>query len=289
MKPLRVALLGCGRIADLAHLPVLLALPDVDVVALADRDAERRRTAARLAHGVPAFEDFMDAIERSSADAAVICLPPALHAPAAIAAFSAGLHVYLEKPLALETAEAAAVLAAWRESGRTGVIGFNFRFHPLVERLRRALSAGTIGEVVAARSMFTSSARSHPAWKASRATGGGALLNLGSHHLDLVPYLLGEAVAEVSAAVRSGAAEQDSAAVRLQLESGTIVQSLFSNGAAASDRWELIGRDGRITMDRYGGSLIVEGATRVTARAARLGQAMRTAGREITRALRRDE
>ena len=200
---LRVGLFGCGRIAGFFHAPILARLPGIRVTAIADPDAACRMRIAAILPGATTYADWRRPLELGEIDAAVICLPPALHAPAAIAAMRAGAHAYVEKPLALTVAEADAMLAAQDASARTGMVGLNFRFHPQALALRDALAAGTYGELMGVRTIFTSARRVLPGWKGDPRMGGGAVEDLGTHHLDLVPFLTGRDIDKGSLSARS--------------------------------------------------------------------------------------
>jgi myo-inositol 2-dehydrogenase / D-chiro-inositol 1-dehydrogenase len=250
MPPLRIGLLGCGQIARGVHLPVLRRLPNVRVAAIAEADDAARAAASALVPDAACFADFGELIHSGQLDAVVICLPPHLHAPSSIAAFQAGLHVYLEKPIAPSASEAARVLEAWRLAGTVGMIGFNFRFHPQAERIRQRVRAGEIGTVLGVRSVFSILPHELPAWKRSRALGGGVLLDLASHHVDLVHHLLGDPVVRAYASVRSPAAEGDHAALQLELASGASMQTFVSLGTVDENRLELLGTSGKLVMDR---------------------------------------
>jgi predicted dehydrogenase len=250
MSPLRIGVIGCGQVARAIHLPALARIPDARLVALAEPVEASRVAAARLAPGAAVFTDYRELLDAGGLDAAVICVPPHLHAPCAIAAFEAGLHVYLEKPLAPSAAEGARVVDAWRRSGRIGMMGFNFRFHPQVERIRRQIRNGDIGSPLGVRSVFTILPHELPEWKRSRSTGGGVLLDLASHHMDLVHHLLGDPVVRAYASVRSIDAEGDHAALQLDLASGTSVQTFVSLGTVDEHRIELLGTAGKLVMDR---------------------------------------
>jgi myo-inositol 2-dehydrogenase/D-chiro-inositol 1-dehydrogenase len=249
--PLGVGLVGCGRIAQLFHLRALATLPGARLVAVADVDATRLAEARHVAHDATAVADYSEMLGNPDVEAVVICLPTELHAEAAIAAFEGGRHVYVEKPLARDPREAEEIVSAWRRSGKVGAMGFNFRFHPLVRAARRELERGRIGTPLAARTTFCAAARPLPAWKAARATGGGALLELASHHVDLTPHLLASEVDAVFATIRSARSEHDTAAVELRLRSGALVQTFVSMAAVEEDRIELYGDDGKLTLDRY--------------------------------------
>ena len=250
MAPLRIGVIGCGQIARAIHLPVLARLPDARVVALAEPVESSRAAAAALAPGAPTFTDHRELLQAGGLDAVVICAPPHLHAPTAIAAFDAGLHVYLEKPLAPSAADGARIVDAWRRSRRIGMMGFNFRFHPQAERIRQRIGAGDIGTPLGARTVFTILPHELPEWKRARRTGGGVLLDLASHHVDLVTHLLGESVVRVYASTRSLRGEGDHAAVQLELTSGAMVQIFVSLGTVDENRIEIVGTAGKLVMDR---------------------------------------
>jgi predicted dehydrogenase len=275
MVPVRVGLIGCGEIARAVHLNVLRRLPAARLVAVAEPIEANRTAAATLAQGVLTFTDYQELIDEAELDAVVICLPPHLHASSAIAAFDAGLHVYLEKPLAPSVAEGEPVIAAWRRAGRVGMIGFNFRFHPQVVDMRERLRRGEIGTPLAVRAVFSIASHATPAWKQTRALGGGALLDLASHHVDLLHYLFDEPVIRAWASVRSLQSEGDHAWLEIELASGTRAQLFVSLGSVDEHRMEIVGTAGKLVMDRT--ELLraaFVGATLRGARVHRLGRAL---------------
>jgi predicted dehydrogenase len=273
MAPLRIGVIGCGQIARAIHLPVLGRLPEARVVALAEPVAESRAAASAMAKGAKGFSDYRDLIDAGGLDAVVICAPPQLHAPCAVAAFDAGLHVYLEKPLAPSAAEGALVVDAWRRARTVGMIGFNFRFHPQAERIRQRLVAGDIGTPIGVRTVFSILPHELPEWKRSRGTGGGVLLDLASHHVDLVTHLLSDRVARVYASTRSLRGEGDHAAVQLELSSGVLVQIFVSLGTVDENRIEIVGTSGKLVMDRT--ELLRPDHVPATQRGARLRRILR--------------
>jgi predicted dehydrogenase len=250
MPPLRIGLLGCGQIARAVHLPVLRGLPNVRVTAIAESNHDALAAAAATVPEATRFADYRELVRSRQIDAVVVCLPPHLHVPSAVAAFEAGLHVYLEKPLAPSALEAARVLDAWRLAGTVGMIGFNFRFHPQIERIRQLVRAGEIGTVLGVRTVFSILPHELPDWKRSRALGGGVLLDLASHHVDLVHHLLGDPVVRAYASIRSLKAEGDHAALQLDLSSGASMQTFVSLGTVDEHRFEVLGTRGKVVMDR---------------------------------------
>ena len=250
MAPLRLGVIGCGQIARAIHLPVLRRISEARIVALAEPVDASRAAAAALAPGATAYSDYRELLNAGGLDAVVICAPPHLHAPSAIAAFDAGLHVYLEKPLAPSLADAEPAVQAWRRARTVGMIGFNFRFHPQIARIRERLRDGAIGDPLAVRAVFSILPHELPEWKRTRRTGGGVLLDLASHHIDLVHHLLGDDVTRVYASTRSLRGEGDHAAVQLELASGVIAQLFVSLGTVDENRLEIVGTEGKLVMDR---------------------------------------
>jgi predicted dehydrogenase len=221
-------------------------------VAVADPSHEARAAASRIARVEPAA-DAADVIARADVDAVVICAPPAVHAELAIAAARAGKAVYVEKPLALTLDDARAAVDALAASGRPAAVGFNHRFHPLHARARRLIRDGVLGRVRAVQTAFCEPVPGElmPAWKRSRPTGGGVLLDLGSHQVDLVRWLLGDEVESASAELRSEATEDDTAELLLETAGGASVQGFFSFRAGRCDWLRIAGDRGTLLVDRY--------------------------------------
>lgn len=248
---LRLGLIGCGGIAEQVYLRILPRLRDARVLAVADVDPARRAAACVRLRGAEAYSEPYDLIDRATVDAVIVATPTHLHAPIAVAALERGLHVYVEKPLAASLGDGARVLAAWRRAGTVGMIGFNARFNPLHMRLRELIRSGRAGEPVCVRTVFTTAPHHVPHWKRSRATGGGVLLDLASHHVDLMRFLFGREVVRARATLRSRRSEDDTALVEMELEQGPLVQSFFSLAAAERERVDVYGERARLSVGRF--------------------------------------
>ncbi len=255
MPNLKIVLIGCGRIAQLVHLRVLTNLSGVELAAIAESDPERREEAAVLAPKAVVLHSYHELLKMRDLQAVVICLPPALHAETAIASFHAGKHVYLEKPIATNLADAHAIVEAWRKAGTVGMMGFNYRFNEFYQSAKQYILSGRLGNLVAVRTVFSSAAHELPAWKRTRQDGGGALLDLASHHLDLIRFLFGLPIEEVSGRIRSQHSECDSAILQMRLTDDLLIQSFFSIGSVDEDRFEIYGKSGKLMLDRYAGDL----------------------------------
>ena len=253
MDPVRIGLIGCGRIVQTVHLAILTKLPNARLVALAETDTQRRDEAAQRAPDTIALANHEQLLRRDDIDAVVICLPTALHARIAHEALQHGKHVYVEKPLATSLAEARPVIEEWKKTNVVGMMGFNYRFNKLHQAAQHALQRGKIGDVISVRTVFTSPVRSLPPWKQHRHSGGGVLLDLASHHIDLIHFLFDTSIDEVRAEIDSQRTEDDTALVQLRLANGVAVQSFFSMCTANEDRFEIYGTEGKIMIDRQHG------------------------------------
>lgn len=254
----RVALLGYGRIAELFHLRILARLRGVEVGFVAEDDPDRREAARALLPEASLVADYRRVVEDATIDAVVICLPTGLHAEVACAAFRAGKHVYVEKPIATTLVDGRLIREAWRSSGTVGMTGFNQRFEPVIHEFKRAMAAGRVGTVVGARATSGAVARTLPAWKCSRATGGGVLLDLASHAVDLVRFLFEQEIRSVSATVASARTEDDTASLAMTLIDGRIVNAHLTLAGIQESRFEIFGDQGRLVVDRYAGTLEFE-------------------------------
>lgn len=247
--PIRVAVVGCGTVAQTAHLPLLRRLGDFAIVGIADTDPAMLSAATPIAKRARQTMDYRELLTPWMADAVVISLPTAMHAEAARLAFEGGLHVYLEKPIATDLREAVPVLDAWKASRRVGMIGHNYRFNPLYKKLREMIAGGKIGNPRDARMAFTAPVHMG-SWRDVRAKGGGALLDLGTHEIDLARYLFDSEVAFVTAKIESRRADHDWAELLLEMENDVFIKITLGLGEAFADRMQVIGETGSLFVDR---------------------------------------
>jgi predicted dehydrogenase len=192
-------------------------------------------------------------LARRDIDAVIISAPTALHAELAVATANAGKHLYLEKPIAIDADEARRVVEAVEKAGIVAATGFNRRCHPAFEQARDLISSGRIGCVRAVQTAFCEPCTldNLPVWKRKRATGGGVLLDLASHHIDLLRWILRDEIASIEAHVHSDASEQDTAWLRLSMTRGTEACGFFSFRAGRTDALEFIGELGTLRIDRF--------------------------------------
>jgi predicted dehydrogenase len=200
---LRVGVIGLGW-AGQQHLEAYAARQDVDVVGIAGLETDlREQLAARYDIPLP-LADWEGLIAAGELDAVSIALPTFLHAPVAIAALDAGLHVLSEKPMARDAVEAEAMVDAARRAGRVLQVAFNQRHRGDVAALRAQVEAGALGRIYHARASWLRRAGipTLGSWFTNRdMAGGGPLVDLGVHMLDMTLDLMGEPRVQTVSAV----------------------------------------------------------------------------------------
>ncbi len=255
---MRLGLAGCGAIATLVHLRSARALDGVEVVALADPDQAACARAARFAPAASHHLSVDALLAGSSVDAVVVCTPSGIHASGALSVLRAERHLYLEKPIAASLEEAEEVARIARATGVVAAMGFNRRFHPLVIEARHRLAAdGIAEEVTHAETVFSEPLEPVAGWKRLRSAGGGAPLDLATHHVDLLRHLLGRDAVGIGGRLRSCVSELDDCELRFALGevTATVACSFLQ---PRQDRIELHGTRGALlVVDRYEGRLEV--------------------------------
>src|SRR5687768_3612114 len=190
----RVVAIGAAAQIFGSHMRGLAAV-DARVVGVQDVNQERLRPVSERL-GCPAFED-VEALLQTEADLAVITAPHPFHAELSIACLRAGLDVLVEKPIAVEVAEADRMVAEAERLGRTLAVCFQHRLRPEVQAARRLVQEGAVGEVQRLdllatwprRAGYFTSAHWRGSW---RGEGGGVLINQGQHDLDVLCYVAGQ-------------------------------------------------------------------------------------------------
>ncbi len=182
--------LGMGR----SHISNFQEIPETSVLAVADLDRERLANA-KAEYGVPdTCEDYRALLDRDDIDIIVVATPNSLHRPMVLDALAAGKHVLCEKPMATNAREAIEIRDAVERSGKKFMLHFNRRFRPASRALRGIIDEGRIGPVYYAKTGWMRSMgipSGNNSWFVSKKlAGGGALIDLGVHMLDLAMWFL---------------------------------------------------------------------------------------------------
>ncbi len=192
MEKLRVAIIGTGGISN-AHIGGYQAIPEkCEVVAVCDLDEEKVKRYAEI-NKVPAYyTDYNEMLAKEKIDAVSVCTWNSSHKGATIAALKAGCKVLCEKPMAMNTAEAEEMLAVSKETGNLLMLGFVRRFGNDADLIRKFIDGGTMGDLYYAKACYLRRNGCPGGWFGDKEyAGGGPLIDLGVHVIDLVRFLAG--------------------------------------------------------------------------------------------------
>jgi len=194
--PLRWAVIGCGDIAYKRVAPAMVEDPGSELVAfLSNTPARAEEMRARFG-ARRAFSDLEALLADDEVDAVYIASPQQRHYDETLRAAAAGKHVLCEKPMALTTDECREMVAACERAGVALAVAYYRRWYPKARRIKELLDGGGIGTPVAARVMiagkYNPAADDWKHWRVEAEAGGGCMMDVGSHRLDLIAYWLGE-------------------------------------------------------------------------------------------------
>ncbi len=246
----RVGLLGYGAIGH-EHSRAVRAVDGLALAAVCDTSAARREAAEAAAPGVATLDDSDALIHRDDVDLVVVSTPPSTHADWALRAIRAGKHVVVEKPFAIRTEEADAVLEEAEAAGLLAAVYQNRRFDPDHLAVRRAVRGGRLGEVFHIETFVGGFGHPCNLWHSDEGVSGGAFYDWGSRVLDQILDLVPDDVAYVTAAAHTrrwhDVTNADHSRVTLRFAGGAEAEFVHSDIAAAlKPRWYVLGTDGAI-------------------------------------------
>ncbi len=226
MKPFRTAILGCGGFAN-RHAENIVTMPErLELAAFCDINPQHAQTfAQKYAQGAKTYTDFHPMLDEVKPDLLVICLPPFGHTDEVEAAAQRGIHVLIEKPIALASAQAWKMVEVAEAAKIKTQVGFMFRFGAAVTELKNLIESGKAGEVglMSARYFCNSL---HANWWRMRDKSGGQLVEQVIHMVDLMRYLMGDAQTVYS--LQNNLFHKDVADYTVEDVSGTVMG--FKNG-----------------------------------------------------------
>ncbi|MBR5453649.1 MAG: Gfo/Idh/MocA family oxidoreductase [Clostridia bacterium] len=200
-KKLKFGIIGCGGILEWAHLPGYIKMDNVEIVAFCDIIPERAEAMAKKyaekkgLDTVPAtYVNYKDVLDIPGLDAIDICTPNYLHSIVAVEALDRGLNVFCEKPDAVSVSEAERMKAAAEKSGKTLMVMRNNRYRPTMSYIKERIDSGKMGKIYAGRCGWQRrrGGPPHGSWFSNKAqSGGGPLIDLGVHMIDLAMWLMG--------------------------------------------------------------------------------------------------
>ncbi len=203
---IKIGVIGCGKIAQVRHIPEYAANPHVEITGFYDVNRERAEELAKK-YGAAAYASYGELLADKEIDAVSVCAANNAHAEISIAALKAGKHVLCEKPMAVTLEECEAMVSAAKEAGKYLMIGQNQRLAKAHVKAKELIAAGAIGKVLTFRTIFGhggpetwSVDPGKNVWFFDKSKAAmGAMADLGIHKTDLIQYILGEKIVETQA------------------------------------------------------------------------------------------
>ena len=264
MPLIRWGLIGCGDVARKRVAAAIQNEPRSELMAACRRDPVELASFCDTFKIERSYRTAEDLMADPDIDAVYIATPVREHLPQTLAAAATGKHVLVEKPMALSVDECDQMIAACRAAGVKLGVAYYRRFYPLVQRVQELLQQQAIGTPLCVSAVtttpLTASAGESDAWRVvASESGGGALMDIGSHRIDLFRHLFGE-INQVKAICQRVAAEyetEDTALLLLQFESGLTgtLQCHFGSNSGA-DEFAIIGTRGRLATACLNGAEI---------------------------------
>ncbi len=194
MARLKIGIIGCGGIANGKHLPALKAVNRADIIAFCDLQIERAEKAAKEygVEGAKVYTDYHELLKDESIDVIYVLTPNRSHADISIDALNAGKHVMCEKPMAKTAADARRMVEAAKASGKKLTIGYQHRQKAATKYIKSCVERGDLGEIYYAKA-YAIRRRGTPNWGVflnEYEQGGGPLIDIGTHSLDVTLYLM---------------------------------------------------------------------------------------------------
>ncbi len=260
MSDVRMGVIGCGSIAEIAHLPSITQRKEARLVAVCDLDDNQAKATAEKWGAERHFTDYRAMFENANLDGVVIATPNNSHRNIAIAAAGAGVHVVVEKPLAVTNTEAWDIVNACKEAGVKLMVGCDRRFWTHNQWTKQLITEGIIGNLLMSRGSLHEhwyNYQNHVARTEFRldckVAGGAALNDTGAHVIDLLTWLNDSKVKRAVGVARRLAMPEsytqcdDTALVMVEFENGafgTVSCNRFS--PAVNQMTELCGTEGTI-------------------------------------------
>ena len=193
-ETLKTGIIGCGGIANGKHMPTLAKMEDVEMVAFCDIVPERAQEAARRygAPGARVYTDYRDLLREAEITDVRVLTDNSCHRAITIDALEAGKHVLCEKPLAITYEDAKRMVETSHKTGKLLTVGYQHRYNLDSIYLKKEMEAGTLGDVYIAKARVLRR-RGAPTWGAfhqKEKVGGGPMIDVGTHVIDLVLWLL---------------------------------------------------------------------------------------------------
>lgn len=236
MHVLKIGIIGCGKIAQVRHLPEYAANENAEVVAYFDK-TEKRAEALAEKYGGAVYGSYSELLENNEIDAVSVCVANHLHAEVTLEALKAGKHVLVEKPMAMSVEDCEAMVAMADKVGKKLVVGHNQLLTPAHKRAKELIDEGIIGDILTFRTTFghggpeTWSIEPGPGtWFFSKeAAVLGVMADLGVHKTYMIQYLTGQRIVEATAKF-STLHKKDASGTPIEVEDNALCIFGMENG-----------------------------------------------------------
>lgn len=200
MSKVKWGVIGCGGIADRRTIPGMMLADNAELVAVMDSQMEAAERVKEKYNAKYAFDDMNKLLALDEINAVYIASPVFCHKDQVEAACKAKKHILLEKPIGLDIAEAEEIIKLCEDAGIKLGVGFMMRFHAYHEKMKEVISQGKIGKLVSARAEFTCwYPTMDNCWRQeAKLSGGGAMMDMGIHCIDLIRYITGAEFTDVA-------------------------------------------------------------------------------------------
>jgi len=191
MEKTKLVMVGLGGVAQITHLPILSKMENIEIAGLCDTDKGKSRSVAAKYNVNKFFTNYDEMLATIKADCCIVCSPNHLHKEHAVKAIEKGMHVLVEKPLAIDYAEAKEIVDAAEKHNKKLMVGMNYRFRPDIMMQESFISANELGEIFYVKAGFLKKRSTGENWSMKKEeAGGGVFMDLGIVMLDTALWLM---------------------------------------------------------------------------------------------------
>lgn len=248
MTALRLGVVGCGAVTELSHLPAAAKMEEVQVTLLVDKNLSRAEDLARQYNVPHVTDDYTEVCDK--ADAAIVALPHYLHAPVSVDLLNHGIHVLVEKPMALTVEECDRMINAARQSSAILAVGLVRRFYAASRFVKQMIDENWLGPVrafdVREGAEYNWPVASDFFFRKDKA-GGGVLVDTGAHTLDMLLWWLGDWI-EVAYYDDARGGVEANCELHLTMESGASGVVELSRTRDLRNTYHLVGERGSVEI-----------------------------------------
>ncbi len=255
---LRGAVIGFGRMG-LTHFSILNTHPDVQFVAVCDSSSFMLKNVGKYT-GIETFKDYRKMIDRSGLDFVIVATPTGMHAEIVKYAIQSNLHIFVEKPFALNVHQGEELVGMLKGKKLVNQIGYVIRFNDVIIQVKKLLDAGVLGDLLTFKMEMhgpTLLKDAKSGWRSKKREGGGCLYDFASHSIDLINYLIGvpdEITGSVLQSIHSVNVEDSVSSTFLYKNGGRgnlLVNWSDPSYRKPAYRFEALGRSGKIIADLH--------------------------------------